>query len=95
MCALLKKPKIPIDVINIRIATAGTKYHLNRRGARNQFWCNQTVATILPVSSTPPIMITGITAALNMAIRPAILYQAAINEMDTAVSSVTIANNIV
>ena len=37
MCALLKKPKIPIEVININTAIAGIKYHLNILGARFQF----------------------------------------------------------
>jgi hypothetical protein len=41
------------------------------------------------------MMITGITAALNTAIRPAILYQAAITEMDIAVKKVNMASSIV
>ena len=94
MCALLRKPKIPIEVININTVIAGIKYHLNSLGARCQFWCNQTVATILPVSSAPPMIITGMTAALNTAIKPAILYQAAMNEMEIAVTNVRIANSI-
>jgi hypothetical protein len=40
------------------------------------------------------MMITGITAALNTAIKPAILYHAAIAEIDIAVTNIRRAKNI-
>ena len=40
------------------------------------------------------MIITGMTAALKTAIKPAILYQAAMNEMDIAVTNVSMANSI-
>ena len=62
---------MPIDVNSIRNATAGTRYALNKKPARFQLLCNQTVATILPSSNEPPMMMTGMVAALKMAVRPA------------------------
>ena len=62
---------MPIEVNSIKNMTAGTRYALNKNPARFQLLCNQTVATILPSSRLPPMMITGIVAALKMAVRPA------------------------
>ena len=62
---------MPIDVNSIRNATAGIKYALNAQPARFQLLCSHTVATILPSSKLPPMMITGIAAAEKIATRPA------------------------
>ena len=78
MCALLKKPNIPILVINAIAITAGTKYSLSSNPARCQYLRNQTVAVILASSSAEPIMITGTTAPAKIVVNPIILYHAAI-----------------
>ncbi len=67
---------------------AGIKYILNTMPARRQLLCNHTVATILPSSSEPPMMITGIVAAENMAVRPATEYQAATALKSNAVARI-------
>ena len=72
MCAFDKNPKMPIDVINISITTAGTKYNFINARHWFQYSCSHTVATIFAASSTEPIMIIGIAAAANMAASPAI-----------------------
>ena len=67
---------------------AGIKYSLNTMPARFQLLCNHTVATILPSSSEPPMMITGTTAAENIAVRPATEYQAATALKSNAVARI-------
>ena len=73
ICALLKKPKIPILVINISNNTATDRYVLIRMGACRQCKCNHTADVSLPISSTEPMIIIGIIAAENIATRPTIL----------------------
>jgi hypothetical protein len=46
------------------------------------------VATILPASRAPHIIITGITAAAKIAASPATEYQAAIAEMVIAITNI-------
>ena len=58
-------------VSTIRNAIAGIRYSLNIIPARFQLLCNHTVAAILPSSKLPPMIITGIAAAENMAVSPA------------------------
>ena len=72
----------------IRNVIAGIRYSLNTIPARRQLLCNHTVATILPSSSEPPMMITGIVAAENMAVRPATEYQAATALKSNAVARI-------
>jgi hypothetical protein len=50
--------------------------------------CNQDAVTNLPTSSTAPIIAIGITAPANIAISPAIEYQAATPAMQRAVPNV-------
>ena len=71
LCALDKKPKIPIEVINIRIAIAANKYPRMKLGALPQFCFNQIVAANLLISNATPITMIGITAAEKIAVRPA------------------------
>ena len=78
MCALLKKPKIPMLVINAIAITAGTKYSLSNKPARCQYLRNQTVVVILASSSAEPMMMTGTTAPAKIVVKPIILYHAAI-----------------
>ena len=42
-----------------------------------QYWCSHTVMATLAISSAPPMIMIGITAAANIAVRPMMLYQAA------------------
>lgn len=78
MCAFDKNPKIPIDVMNIKITTANVRYDFNSTGIHLQLICNHDAATSLPTSKAPPIIAMGSAAPANIAIRPAILYHAAI-----------------
>ena len=71
MCALDKKPKIPMLVIIMSIATAIVKYVRIKPGARFQFCFSHIVATSLLTSSAIPIIIIGITLAAKIAIKPA------------------------
>jgi len=41
-----------------------------KRGARSQFSFSQEAHTSLPISSAEPMMMIGITAAENIAVRP-------------------------
>ena len=70
ICALLRKPKMPMEVINIRIATLGTKYSLMAHLTRLQYSCNHTVITNLATSRIDPMITTGITDAAKIAVRP-------------------------
>jgi len=58
-CAFDKKPKIPIEVINIKITTAIDRYDLIRKGHSLQFLYNQDTVTSFDISSIEPIMTTG------------------------------------
>jgi hypothetical protein len=71
----------------MRNMIAGTRYSLNATPARFQLLCSQTVATILPASSAPPMIITGTTAAAKIAVRPTTEYQAAMAEIITEMNS--------
>ena len=71
--ALLKKPKMPMLVININTATAGTRYSLIHQLACFQYSFNQTAPVSLPDSNTPPMITTGQKAAANIAVRPTML----------------------
>ena len=93
MCALLKKPKMPIEVNRASAITAGTRYSFNNQLARCQYLRNHTVVVILPTSSMPPIIITGITAPAKIAVKPIILYQAATELSESATSSVRLEND--
>jgi uncharacterized surface anchored protein len=75
-------------VSNIRNMIAGTRYSLNATPTRFQLLWSQTVATILPASSAPPMIITGTTAAAKIAVRPTTEYQAAIAEIITEMNSI-------
>jgi hypothetical protein len=52
--------------------------------------CNHIVVITLAASSAEPIIITGTTAAAKIAVRPTILYQAAIPLRDNAISNVRV-----
>ena len=71
--ALLKKPKIPILVINIRTIVAVVKYVLIKNGVLFQFIWSHTAVVIFAISKTVPIIITEITAEANIVANPAIL----------------------
>ena len=51
------------------------------------------MVVILPISSTPPMIITGITAPAKMAVKPMILYQAATELSARATNSVRFEND--
>ena len=73
ICALLRKPKIPILVMTIRIAIAGTKYSLIQKVAEFQYIFSQTAPVIFANSSVLPIIITGSTLAAKIAVSPTML----------------------
>ena len=90
MCALLKKPNIPILVSNASATTAGTKYSFITILHRSQYLRSQTVVVTLAISNTLPIMIMGITAPAKIAVKPMILYHAAIELSASATNSVAL-----
>jgi hypothetical protein len=62
---------MPIDVISISIMTAVVIYTFINIGAFDQLDFNQDAQTSLPISRADPITIIGITAAENIAVKPA------------------------
>jgi hypothetical protein len=72
MCAFDKKPKIPIEVINININTANVRYDLSNIGAVFQLRYNQEAVTSLENSSEPPMITTGQKAPGNIKAKPII-----------------------
>jgi phosphotransferase system IIB component len=72
MCALAKKPKIPIEVININNTTAIVKYVLSKNGAVFQLRYNQEAVTNLANSMEDAIKTTGQKAPIKMAAKPII-----------------------
>jgi hypothetical protein len=91
---LLKKPKIPIDVITIRTAMAANKYDLIKIGARVQFSLSHTVAISLLTSNATPITIIGVTAAAKILTSPATEYQMATADMVNPLSNARYAINL-
>ena len=70
MWAFDKKPKIPIEVINIRTTTAGTRYARMAHFTCCQYSCSHTVIDNLATSNMVPMITTGITLAAKIAVRP-------------------------
>jgi hypothetical protein len=75
--------------------TAIHKYDLSIKEVSSQYLYNQLAVRSLPTSSVPAITAIGRAAALKIAIRPAMLNQAATAAMASAVIRVNIPNNIV
>ena len=95
-CAFDRKPKIPIDVMNIKTIIAPKRYAFSKRGTSLfQLLYNQLAATSLPTSNAEPIAIIGITAPANNVARPMIEYPAAIIDIDMADRNVSIVKNII
>lgn len=79
---------MPIEVMTMSMATAGTRYIFISSLHRCQYSCNQIVTVTLATSKIDPMIIMGITADAKMAVRPMILYQAATTLSDSAVNNV-------
>ena len=77
MFALAKNPKIPSDVININTSTAALRYDFIRTLILFQLICKNPAVTNLPISNTPPIIITGHHEPENMVASPITENQAA------------------
>ena len=65
-------------VKNASATTAGTRYNFIFSATLSQYLCSHTVVTTFAISSAPPMIMIGTTAAAKIAIKPNILYQAAI-----------------
>ena len=70
ICALDKKPKIPILVITINITTADVKYDFNKKGQVFQLRYNHDAVTNLLISRTEPIKTIGQNAPVKIAAKP-------------------------
>ena len=69
-CALDRKPKIPIDVIQINTMTAMVRYVLRSQRVCFQFLYSHDAVTSLPTSNTDPIITTGQNAPGKMVASP-------------------------
>jgi hypothetical protein len=81
-------------VISMSTTTAVVRYVFIARLVSFQYRYNQLAVSSLPISRVPAMIAIGNAAALKMAIRPAMLNQAATPAMPIAVRNVSIPNHI-